>query len=137
MLTGCGEILKSYISSHFGVKVRSVELNVNQRCSGMIVSATDIEEASLAGAFGVMAALEGETGKMAAFKRLSDSPYQMSCELTDVNQVCNREKTFPSEWITDHGTGIGPEFLDYALPLIQGEPERVMENGLPVYCFRK
>lgn len=137
MLTGCGEILENYIRNQFGVKVRSVELNVSQRCSGMIVSAADIEEAAMAGSYGVRAALNGETGQMAAFFRESDSPYTLSCRLVDVNRVCNREKTFPKEWITKQGTDIGAEFLTYVRPLIQGEPERRMENGLPLYCFRK
>lgn len=137
MLTGCGEILENYIRNQFGVKVRSVELNVSQRCSGMVVSGADVEEAVMAGAHGVRKALEGLTGQMIAFTRQSDSPYQLICTTVDVNEVCNKEKTFPREWITHNGTDIGPEFLDYVLPLIQGEPERVMEHGLPVYCFRR
>lgn len=47
MLTGCGEVLESFVRDKFGVKVRSIELNVNQRCSGMMVSETDIEEAAM------------------------------------------------------------------------------------------
>lgn len=137
MLTGCGEILENYIRNQFGVKVRSVELNVSQRCSGMIVSGTDIEEAVMAGAHGVRMALNGMTGQMIAFLRQSDAPYQLVCTTIDVNEVCNKEKTFPLEWITAGGTGIAEEFLHYALPLIQGEPDRVMENGLPRYCYRK
>ena len=49
MLTGCGEILETFVRDKFGVKVRSIELNVNQRCSGMLASLTDIEEAAMAG----------------------------------------------------------------------------------------
>lgn len=136
MLTGCGEILENYIRNQFGVKVRSVEVNVSQRCSGMIVSKTDIEEAAMAGSYGVIKALEGETGKMAAFVRQPGETYSLSCKLVDVNQVCNKEKKFPKEWITDHGSNISPEFLSYVLPLIQGEPERTMEHGLPLYLYR-
>ena len=44
MLAGCGKILENYVRNQFGVKVRSVELNVNQRCSGLTVSATDLNE---------------------------------------------------------------------------------------------
>lgn len=135
MLTGCGEILENYIRNQFAVKVRSVELNVNQRCSGMIVSATDIEEAAMAGSYGVEAALSGRTGIMAAFSRQSETPYALTCVHIDVNEVCNKEKTFPREWITKNGTDIGPEFLTYAKPLIQGEPNRRMEDGLPLYSY--
>lgn len=136
MLTGSGKILENFVRDRFGVKVRSVELNVSQRCSGMVASRRDIEEAAMAGAWGVRKALEGVTGQMIAFNRKSDSPYEMECETVDVNQVCNQEKKFPSEWITKNGTDIGEEFLAYVLPLIQGEPDRKMENGLPVYAHR-
>lgn len=137
MLTGCGKVLESYIKTNFGVKVRAVELNVSQRCSGMVVSRTDIKEAAMAGSYGVRAALEGATGQMVAFNRVSDRPYRMECGLVDVNEVCNREKTFPNQWIISGGADISNEFLDYVMPLIQGEVERKMENGLPVYGVRR
>lgn len=137
MLTGCGEILENYIRNQFGVKVRSVELNVSQRCSGMIVSGQDMKEAEEAGAFGVRSALDGVNGMMVAFKRACEEPYLMECFLANVNEICNKEKTFPAEWITKGGTDIGPEFLSYVLPLIKGEAERKMENGLPLYLYRE
>ena len=136
MLTGCGKVLENYIRNEFGIKARSVELNVSQRCSGMMASLTDIEEAASSAGFGVRAALNGSTGMMVAFKRTSDEPYALEYALEDVNVICNQEKKFPLDWITNHGTNIGPEFYTYALPLIQGEPERKMENGLPVYLYR-
>ena len=137
MLTGCGKVLENLVRDHFGVKVRSVELNVSQRCSGMLASGTDIEEAFLAGAYGVSAALSGETGKMAAFVRADGADYSLSCQTFDVSAICNQEKKFPAQWITPAGNDITPDFLSYALPLIQGEPERIMENGLPKYLYRK
>ena len=137
MLTGCGAILENYIRNQVGVKVRSVELNVSQRCSGMIVSGQDMKEAEEAGAFGVRSALDGVNGMMVAFKRACEEPYLMECFLADVNEICNKEKTFPAEWITKGGTDIGPEFLSYVLPLIKGEAERKMENGLPLYLYRE
>lgn len=135
MLTGCGKMLENFVRQRFGVKVRSVELNVSQRCSGMIVSSTDIGEAAQAGRFAVKSAMEGHTGEMVSFLRKAplSSPYEMVCSLVDVNQVCNREKLFPKEWITKNGSDIHPEFLEYVLPLVQGEELRKMENGLPLY----
>lgn len=137
MLTGCGKVLENFVRNRFGVKCRSVELNVSQRCSGMVASATDICEAALAGEAGVRAALAGETGKMIAFKRVSDAPYQMECDTVDVNEVCNQEKPVPTEWITGEGNDIAQAFIDYAMPLIQGEAERPMEQGIPKYLYRK
>lgn len=139
MLTGCGKVLENFVRNRFGVKVRSVELNVSQRCSGMAVSAVDVEEAALAGSWGVQAALAGETGKMIAFVRTSAEreDYQMKCRTVDVNQVCNQEKPVPVEWITGNGNDISDAFIQYASPLIQGEPERKMEAGLPKYLYRR
>ena len=136
MLTGCGKVLENFIRHRFGVKVRSVELNVNQRCSGMLASETDIEEAAEAGQKGVEAAVAGETGKMVAFERVQTEPYRMECRLVDVNEVCNQEKKVPLEWITGNGSDVGQEFLDYARPLIKGEPKRPMEDGIPKYLYR-
>ena len=82
-------------------------------------------------------ALQGETGKMVTCSRLSGPGYELEYGLTEVGNVCNREKSFPVEWITAEGSDIGPEFLDYALPLIQGQPDHIMENGLPKYLCRK
>lgn len=137
MLTGCGKVVENFVRNRFNIKVRSVEVNVSQRCSALISSATDVEEAVLAGSFGVRAALEGATGKMVSFSRTSQNPYTLQCSLADVDQVCNQEKPFPGQWITRHGTDIGPEFTDYVLPLIQGELARPMKHGLPLYAFRK
>lgn len=139
MLTGCGKILENFVRRKFGVKVRSIELNVSQRCSGMVASMTDIEEAAEAGRQGVRAALNGETGRMIAFGRVSakGEPYRMECHSVDVNQVCNQEKAVPMDWITGNANDIGQEFIDYALPLIQGEAVRQMEDGVPKYLYRR
>ena len=137
MLAGCGKVLENFVRNHFGIKARSVELNVSQRCSGMVASLADVEEASMAGIFGVRAALDGATGMMAALKRQPGEEYGIQYHLVDVNEVCNKEKSFPTEWITGHGTDISEEFLSYVLPLIQGEVPRPMKDGLPRYCFRR
>lgn len=137
MLTGCGKVLENFVRNELNVKVRSVELNVSQRCSGMIASAVDVSEAVEAGKAGIAAALAGETGKMIAFKRMDGEPYRMECCTVDVNLVCNQEQPVPAEWITGGGNDIGQAYIDYALPLIQGELSRPMDNGVPRYLYRK
>lgn len=137
MLTGSGKMLENFVRDRFGVKVRSIELNVSQRCSGMLASANDIEESVQAGSEGVKAALNGITGRMVAFCRTGNSPYSMECTTVDVNQVCNQEKLFPSQWICSNGTDVTSDFLEYVLPLIQGELQRKIESGRPVYLYRR
>lgn len=137
MLAGSGKYLENLIKERLGIKVRSVELNVSQRCSSTMLSGTDQKEAIASGAFGVKCALEGETGKMIAFKRIQDKPYTIDYVTTDVNHVCNREKTVPAEWITREGTDVGDAFIDYAKPLIKGEVHVPMEDGVPMFAYRK
>ena len=135
MLTGSGKYLENLVKERLGVKVRSIELNVCQRCSSSMLSKTDQKEAIASGAYGVTCALKGETGKMIAFNRTED--YRINYVTEDVNLICNQEKTVPLEWITNDGSDIGEEFIRYAAPLIQGDVSVPSENGLPKFAFRK
>ena len=137
MLTGSGKYLENLVKEKLGVKVRSIELNVNQRCSSSMISATDQEEAIQAGISGVHFALAGITGKMIAFHRTEGADYSINYVPEDVNLICNQEKTVPPEWITGNGSDIGQAFIDYALPLIQGIVNVPEENGLPKFAYRK
>ena len=137
MLTGSGKYLENLVKEKLGVKVRSIELNVNQRCSSSMISATDQEEAIQAGISGVHLALDGITGKMIAFHRTEGADYSINYVPEDVNLICNQEKTVPPEWITGNGSDIGQAFIDYALPLIQGIVNVPEENGLPKFAYRK
>ena len=134
MLTGCGKVLENVVKKEFGIKCRSIELNLPQRCSALLSSATDIEEAQKAGETAVKAALDGETGKMVAFIRQDKSDgYSISYELADVNMICNKEKKFPHEWIINNGTDIADAYIEYARPLIQGSVLSEYSDGLPVH----
>lgn len=137
MLTGSGKYLENLVKEKIGVKVRSIELNVCQRCSSAMLSATDQKEAIASGAYGVKCAIEGETGKMIGFSRLAGEDYKIDYVAEDVNLICNQEKTVPLEWITGNGSDIGQEFIDYARPLIKGEVKVPSENGLPLFAYRK
>lgn len=137
MLAGSGKYLENLIRDRFRIKVRSVELNVTQRCSSTLQSLTDVNEAVWAGTFGVNKAVAGETGMMVALKRVSNEPYTLTYETVDVNKVCNREKTVPLSWIADNGTDLSEECIAYLKPLIQGNTVVPLEDGLPVYAYRK
>lgn len=137
MLTGSGKYLENLVKEKLGVKVRSVELNVCQRCSSALLSGTDLEEAINAGIYGVKAALSGETGKMITFVRHHNSPYELSYGTADVNLICNEEKPVPLDWIIRDGSDISKEFVAYALPLIQNNVEVPTKDGLPIFAYRK
>lgn len=140
MLAGCGKYLENLVRDRLGVKARSVELNVSQRCSASLISAADQKEAVSAGRFGIQAALNGETSKMVSFVRrqAEDGSYQMECGLEDVNLICNEEKEVPAEWITENGSDVSDEFIKYVTPLVQGSVNVPLgEDGLPVFVYRK
>ncbi|XCP84775.1 6-phosphofructokinase [Roseburia hominis] len=137
MLTGSGKYLENLVKEKLGVKVRSVELNVCQRCSSSCLSATDLNEAVESGKYAVNAALSGETGKMITFVRKNDAPYELEFGTADVNIICNMEKPVPAEWITEAGSDISEDFITYASPLVQGKVEVPMKDGLPYFAYRK
>lgn len=137
MLTGSGKYLENLVKERLGVKVRSVELNVCQRCSSSMLSKTDQKEAIASGAYGVKAALNGASGKMVAFERLDGDDYQIDYVLKDVNVICNQEKCVPAAWITADGSNVTEDFIRYARPLIQGEVTVPTEDGVPKFAYRK
>ena len=132
-LSGVGKYLERLVAERIGCKVRSVELNVLQRCAGHMLSATDITEARKLGAHAVRFALIGETGKMVVLNRVSQQPYLVRTELADMSQVANLEKTFPTQWISPEGNAVTQEAFSYLLPLIQGDVSYPTRNGMPLH----
>ena len=137
MLTGSGKYLENLVKDTLGIKVRSVELNVSQRCSSSCLSGTDLEEAVCAGSYGVDCAMDGKTGVMITFERQAGDSYEMVPGTADVNQICNEEKVVPSDWITADGSDVTESFLNYVRPLIQGQVEVPQKDGLPHFIYRK
>lgn len=121
-----------------GAKVRGIELSLLQRCGAHLASKSDVDEAVMAGRVAVESACNGETGHMVAFVREEvDGQYHCTTQLLPLNSVANFEKKVPMEWINEAGNGVTDEFIDYVLPLMQGEPERYYENSLPRYAKLK
>ena len=133
-LSGVGKWLEGYTKEHIGCKVRSIELNVMQRCSSHIASLTDLNEAERIGREAVKAALTyGESGVMMAFRRISNNPYRVEIVTADISKIANQEKKFPREWINPEGNNVTVDALNYFLPLIQGEPQLEFRNGITVH----
>lgn len=135
-LGGVCSILKAKAKS-LGLKCKAVELNILQRCAAHCASDTDIEESFNAGRQAVKKAVEGETDKMIAFRRKPGETYEIEYVAEPLSSAANAEKRIPAEWITADGTNLTDDFVAYALPLIAGEPNRRLKNGLPVYANLK
>ena len=132
-LSGAGKALEYLVRDEIGVKVRSIELNVLQRCAGHIASRTDITESFSLGQAAVKYAAEGKTGIMAAIERISNDPYQWVIKSADVADIANEAKSVPVEWINEAGNDVTDEMIDYLRPLIIGEVSLQYKDGLPVY----
>ena len=137
-LGGLAALLANVIKEHTGAKVRGIELSLLQRCGAHLASATDVEEARRAGEEAVLQAVNGVSGKMIAFEReMIDGKYHCKYVLLPLSSVANFEKKVPLEWLNEEQNGLRHEFIDYVLPLIQGEPELPLECSLPRYARLK
>jgi len=137
-LGGAAHVLAILARKEISKKVRAIEFSLLQRCATHLSSLTDVNEAYLAGKMAVELAVHGCTDKMIGFEReggLSD--YKCNIKLVELEEAANVEKKIPLEWINAQRNGVTQEFIDYALPLIQGEPERVLKNGLPRFARLK
>ena len=52
-------------------------------------------------------------------------------DIYDVHKIANIEKKVPLEWITEDGTYVKQELLNYIRPLIQAELTPIMSDGMP------
>ena len=137
-LGGLAAMLAEIVKHHTGANVRGIELSLLQRCGAHLASATDINEAFAAGQEAVRQAVNGVSGKMVAFEReYIDGKYHCKMVLLPLSSVANYEKKVPLEWINEDGNGLKQEFIDYVLPLIQGEPELPLVDSLPRYAHLK
>ena len=133
ILAGASRYLEEILRFEIGCKVRSIELNVMQRCASHVASASDIYESRLIGSAAADYAISGGTGKMDCIKRTSTKPYRFEIDFVDIDQIANQVKTVPDEWINSAGNDVTQEMIDYLLPLIQGELPCTYKNGVPVH----
>ena len=135
-LTGTAAYLCNYIAGEVGCKTRAIELSTLQRAGSHLASRIDILEAYQVGGAAVLAADEGDTGKMVTLIRHSDDPYQCGTEVKDVHKIANDEKLVPRNWITHDGTYVTEAFITYVRPLIQGDVSPIMVDGIPRHIYR-
>ena len=137
-LGGLASTLANIVKEKIGAKVRGIELSLLQRCGAHLASETDIEESYMSGKAAVENAVAGLTDKMVGFERsYEDGKYVCRTKLFNLTDVANTEKKIPVEWINEAHNGIGKEFIEYALPLIQGEPNLPKQASLPRFAKLK
>jgi len=129
-LGGVGKIIENIIKTRLNIKTRTIEFSTLQRCCSQSISKNDYEEAFSAGYEGTSHILDGNTGFMAGFLRVSENPYKCCVKFYDVSKIANLEKGVAPEMIGDDGMSVTDKFIEYASPLIGGEPEILYKNGV-------
>lgn len=133
-LGGVASVLCEHVQNTFGFPVRAIELNLPQRCAAHLASNTDIEEAFMCGKVGVEYATQNISGQMITIERLDNST---KFGYVPLENVAAKVKEMPSEFINEKGNHITDKYLEYVLPLIQGETKLKYENGLPRFARLK
>lgn len=136
-LGGTAQVLAEEVGKRTKVKVRAIEFSLLQRSAAHLASKVDVEEAFNSGKKAVQAAVRGTTDKMVGFKRISSYPYKMKYVLLPLKLAANTEQKVPLEWILPDGKGMTQDYIDYALPLIQGESKAKLVDGLPRFAMLK
>ena len=132
-LSGAGKALEYMVKDRIGVKVRSVEVNVLQRCAAHLASMTDLDESFGCGEYGVKCASEGITGAMITINRKDGASYEVDYGHALIKNIANEARSVPREWINERGNDVTEDMLNYLRPLIVGEVNIKYINGLPVY----
>ncbi len=136
-LQGTAAYLAGYLGAEIGCKTRSIEYSTLQRSASHMASRVDIDEAFMVGGAAVKAADEGDTGKMVVIDRVADDPYMSAAGIYDVHRIANNEKLVPRSWMNREGNYVTEEFINYIEPLIQGDYQPFMVNGLPQHLVLK
>ena len=134
-LSGVGKVLEGLVKERIGCKVRSIELNLPQRCASHLASLTDITESVGVGSAGVLAAVEGKTGVMMTINRADTESYSVYYDSADISGIANGVKQVPAEYINANGNGVTDACIRYLAPLIIGETTPVYENGIPKHMI--
>lgn len=132
-LSGAGKALEFLVKENIGVKVRSVEVNVLQRCAAHLASRTDLDESFSLGNKAVSLSEEGVTASMVTLERVSNNPYEVRYDHAPIAGIANEAKSIPREWINEAGNDIQPELYEYLKPLIRGEVTISYRDGIPAY----
>ena len=136
-LQGTAAYLAGFLGAETGCKTRSIEFSTLQRSASHMASRVDVDEAFMVGGAAVKAADEGDTGKMVVIDRVADDPYMSAAGIYDVHRIANNEKLVPRSWMNKEGNYVTDEFINYVEPLILGDYQPFMVNGLPQHLVLK
>ncbi len=115
-----GAHLAMLVIKELGIKARSEKPGILGRASATLQSPVDREEAIRVGEFAVRSLLEGQSGFMVGYKRISGEPYRCETILIHITEVMLNEKKLPEYYINRRGNDVTGEFVEYCRPLVGG-----------------
>lgn len=133
VLSGAADELKTIVEGKLNLKTRTVKLGYAQRAAAHFASLTDMQEAVACGNAATKAAVEGKSGYMVKIVRESTKPYKWTTGLQPLGDIANVEHFLPADWIAADGMMPNEKFVEYAKPLIDGQVQPPMVDGLPNY----
>ena len=136
-LGGVAPVIANLVKDKLKYKYHWAVADYLQRAARHIASKTDVEQAYAVGKAAVEFALKGHNAVMPAIKRLSDKPYKWKIEMVKLQDVANKEKFMPRNFITADGFHITEKCRTYLAPLIAGEDYPPFKNGMPDYVVLK
>lgn len=90
----------------------------HQRNDMVYASTVDLEESYYVGQKAALLAAAGEHGYMSTILRTDWDNYQVRYDKVPLSEVAEKDRKFPSEWITPCGMDVTDDFVKYARPLI-------------------
>ncbi len=137
-LGGVAAQLAARVKDRLGVKVHWTLPDYLQRSARHIASKTDLHQAQAVRKAAVQCALKGMNATMPVIMRTGNTPYRWKIEVASLDQVANREKKMPANFIRKDGFGITAAARRYLEPLIRGEAyPAYARDGLPKYVALK
>lgn len=113
-------------------RVRGDTFGYLQRSFAGLQSPVDAAEARECGRLAVQYALEDKSGSVAIKAAGKGKDYKADYFRTELENVAEKTKSLPDEYINEEGNGITQAFVDYALPLTGGLPKTAYLGNNPL-----
>jgi 6-phosphofructokinase 1 len=136
-LGGVAPVIAQIVKSKLNYKYHWAVADYLQRAARHIASKVDVDQAYAVGKAAVELALKGHNSVMPTIVRVKDKPYKWKIGIAKLEDVANKEKMLPRDYITEDGLHITNKARKYLSPLIKGEDYPPYKDGLPQYVTLK
>jgi 6-phosphofructokinase 1 len=136
-LGGVAPVIAQLVKSKLNYKYHWAVADYLQRAARHIASKVDVDQAYAVGKAAVELALKGHNSVMPTIIRAGDKPYRWKLGTAKLENVANREKMLPRDYVTADGFHITAKARRYLAPLIKGEDYPPYKDGLPQYVTLK